>query len=143
MWYFYARRQDRLLMARFLVLTFLTFGFFLTAAARQIVPFNEGWKFFLGDPEGAESMTFSDRDWEEVRIPHDWAIAGPFDPMVMEIPVNYPGAGKVGTVNSSLSTLRRPAGDCISCSTGSWPFPKYTSTANWPASGTTATIPFI
>lgn len=80
MWYFYAGRQDRLFMARLLFLMFLTFGLFLTAAARQIIPFNEGWKFSLGGPDGAESITFDDRGWEEVRLPHDWAVAGPFDP---------------------------------------------------------------
>lgn len=38
------------------------------------------WRFTQGDPSGAESTTFDDAEWEEVRVPHDWAIAGPFDP---------------------------------------------------------------
>ena len=30
---------------------------------------NEGWEFRRGD----------EPDWKRVRIPHDWAISGPFD----------------------------------------------------------------
>jgi beta-galactosidase/beta-glucuronidase len=44
------------------------------------VDFNLGWKFHLGDVEGAEQLSFDATDWQMVRTPHDWAIAGPFDP---------------------------------------------------------------
>jgi beta-galactosidase len=47
--------------------------------ARETLNFNSGWKFFLGDPENAEAMNFDDSDWQEITIPHDWAISGPFD----------------------------------------------------------------
>jgi hypothetical protein len=38
------------------------------------------WRFSKGDPAGAEADDFDDSAWTEVRVPHDWAIAGPFDP---------------------------------------------------------------
>lgn len=38
-----------------------------------------GWKFHLGDAEGAEAKNYDDKNWESVRVPHDWAIYGPFD----------------------------------------------------------------
>jgi beta-galactosidase len=38
-----------------------------------------GWRFVKGDPEGAEREDFDDSAWLEVRVPHDWAIEGPFD----------------------------------------------------------------
>lgn len=41
---------------------------------------NLGWKFFAGDPAGAEQMSFDDRGWQSVTLPHDWSIGGPFDP---------------------------------------------------------------
>lgn len=44
------------------------------------MPFNEGWRFFLGDAPGAERLAYDDSTWKEVRLPHDWAIEGPFDP---------------------------------------------------------------
>ena len=39
----------------------------------------KGWKFTKGDIENAQSAGFDDSRWEEVTVPHDWAIYGPFD----------------------------------------------------------------
>ena len=41
--------------------------------------FNGGWRFAKGDLEGVEAIGFDDSGWEAVRVPHDWAITGPFD----------------------------------------------------------------
>lgn len=38
-----------------------------------------GWRFEMGASEGAENIDFDDTKWEQVTIPHDWAIRGPFD----------------------------------------------------------------
>ena len=50
------------------------------AAARQVVNFNDGWKFAKGGQNGAQAVDFNDSSWKAVRLPHDWAIAGPFNP---------------------------------------------------------------
>ncbi|TWT89788.1 Beta-galactosidase [Pseudobythopirellula maris] len=42
--------------------------------------FDHGWRFSSGDPEGAEQIDFDDLAWSSVTTPHDWAIAGPFNP---------------------------------------------------------------
>ena len=39
----------------------------------------EGWRFQKGATNGAEAKNYNDAKWESVTIPHDWAIAGPFD----------------------------------------------------------------
>lgn len=39
----------------------------------------ENWRFQLGAANGAESAVYDDSNWQNVTIPHDWAIAGPFD----------------------------------------------------------------
>ena len=39
----------------------------------------DGWRFHPGAAVGAESVEYDDAAWQQVRIPHDWAIAGPFD----------------------------------------------------------------
>jgi beta-galactosidase len=44
------------------------------------VNFNKMWKFTKGNPENAQAVDFNDSSWENVKIPHDWAIKGPFDP---------------------------------------------------------------
>lgn len=49
------------------------------AADRVTTPLAEGWTFFQGDPEGAETAAFDDSGWTKVSVPHDWAISGPFD----------------------------------------------------------------
>ncbi len=41
--------------------------------------FNDGWRFTKGDPAGAEMPGFDDSGWRALRLPHDWAIEGPFD----------------------------------------------------------------
>ncbi len=37
------------------------------------------WRFTKGDVAGAEAETFNDDGWQQVSVPHDWSIAGPFD----------------------------------------------------------------
>src|SRR5689334_1417190 len=44
------------------------------------IGFNDGWRFYKGEAEGAEQPNFDDAKWMELRLPHDWAIEGPFDP---------------------------------------------------------------
>ena len=34
------------------------------------------WKFFLGDPAGADLPTFDDHSWRTLTVPHDWSIEG-------------------------------------------------------------------
>ncbi len=50
------------------------------AAGRQVVNFNRDWKFAKGEQKGAQAIDFNDSSWKAVRVPHDWAIAGPFNP---------------------------------------------------------------
>ena len=45
---------------------------------RNIVELKYDWKFSRIDAHGFEDPNFDDRQWETVRIPHDWAIYGPF-----------------------------------------------------------------
>lgn len=47
-------------------------------AQRSVTTLEKGWKFQKGDVPEAMSPDFDDRKWEQVTIPHDWAIYGPF-----------------------------------------------------------------
>ncbi len=49
------------------------------ADERRTTPLADGWRFVQGDPEGAETPGLDDSGWATVSVPHDWAIAGPFD----------------------------------------------------------------
>src|ERR1700761_8749080 len=40
--------------------------------------FDQQWRFFKGDIEGAQSVSFQDAGWRALDLPHDWSIEGPF-----------------------------------------------------------------
>src|SRR5690348_17034301 len=70
-----------------LIVTSLLIGVPCSGAATRVqiskerrISFNDGWRFFKGEAEGAEQPGFDDSKWTELRLPHDWAIEGPFDP---------------------------------------------------------------
>lgn len=45
---------------------------FTANGERRVTTLNDGWEFTKGAAAGAE-------EWQHVRVPHDWAIYGPFD----------------------------------------------------------------
>ena len=73
-----------------------------------------GWKFSK-DPThtlAAEGIDFDDSAWETVRVPHDWAISGPFNPK------EHGGSGKlpwkgVGWYRRSLTLDAADAGKSV------------------------------
>tara|TARA_R100000306_G_scaffold62563_1_gene73565 strand:+ start:58420 stop:60945 length:2526 start_codon:yes stop_codon:yes gene_type:complete len=61
------------------------FVFFLLSLAlfaqepRKVLNLEDGWKFYKGEASDAETTAFDDSKWQDVTVPHDWAIYGPFD----------------------------------------------------------------
>jgi len=49
------------------------------AAPREVKAFDADWRFHAGEVAGGETVAVGDRNWSRVDLPHDWAIAGPFD----------------------------------------------------------------
>jgi beta-galactosidase len=50
-------------------------------ANRTVQNFNSDWRFVKGDQaDTAKQLDFDDSAWQVVTLPHDWAIAGPFNP---------------------------------------------------------------
>ncbi len=47
-----------------------------TSQSRTVLSADADWKFFLGDPSGAELPSFNDQSWRTVTVPHDWSIEG-------------------------------------------------------------------
>jgi beta-galactosidase len=52
---------------------------FAATAFGETVPFESDWRFLKGEAEGAEQPQFNDAAWQQVNLPHDWSIAGPFE----------------------------------------------------------------
>lgn len=49
-------------------------------ASRVYVDLDEGWLFTKSDPPQAPMPQMDDSDWQQVDLPHDWSIEGPFGP---------------------------------------------------------------
>src|SRR5205807_781306 len=106
------RRQMNTLVrswqAVLLILFLFAFSMIVVATAassnvdsrQRRIRFNDGWLFLNAAADGAERPNFDDSQWREVRLPHDWAIEGSFDPKLnphtgaLPIPGTgwYPGA---------------------------------------------------
>jgi beta-galactosidase len=52
---------------------------------REIIPFDTGWRFWLGDDPAARQPGFDDTSWRTLDVPHDWSI---------EAAVNKPPEGE-------------------------------------------------
>lgn len=61
-----------------LVVILCTFAY-SHSSPRVVTLLENGWKFHKGDISSAHLVNFDDSSWQEVNVPHDWAIAGPFD----------------------------------------------------------------
>lgn len=75
--------------------------------AGETRPFDAGWRFARGDAE-AQTPAFDDSTWAKVDLPHDWAIAGPFDR-------EAPSTGSGGWLPTGIAWYRKtftlPAAD--------------------------------
>ena len=58
-----------------LLLLSLLFSF---GQGRETSVLHTGWKFYSGHNEKASQKDYDDTHWKQVRVPHDWAIEGPF-----------------------------------------------------------------
>lgn len=46
----------------------------LAEEGRSEILFDAGWRFYLGDASGAETVKFDDSGWRTLDLPHDWSI---------------------------------------------------------------------
>ncbi len=46
------------------------------SSPRIVLSADADWKFFLGDPAGAETPAFDAHAWRTLTVPHDWSIGG-------------------------------------------------------------------
>lgn len=59
-------------------LVFIAWAVALSAQPRQVINFNKGWKFYLGDDSLAKKPIYDDSKWRSLDVPHDWSIEGDF-----------------------------------------------------------------
>jgi beta-galactosidase len=69
-------------------------------APREIVPFDQDWRFRLGEVAHGEWPTLQDDAWRMLDVPHDWSIEGPFDPQ-------SPAGSGGGYLNGGIGWYRK------------------------------------
>ena len=79
------------------------------AAPRETQALDDGWRFTTGEVTGAQEPAYDDRDWQEVRLPHDWAIAGPYN-QAAGAAQGYLRRPQVGWYRLHLDLPTRPLG---------------------------------
>ena len=47
-------------------------------STRELSTLNTEWKFVKGTQNEPTAIDFDDSSWQNIRIPHDWAISSPF-----------------------------------------------------------------
>ncbi|WP_339917795.1 DUF4982 domain-containing protein [Yeosuana marina] len=72
-------KKNYILYLATIILSINTIVFGQTRKVRTVKELDENWKFQKGDFENAYHVDFNDSKWENVTVPHDWAIYGPFD----------------------------------------------------------------
>lgn len=65
-------------MIKKLILTIFALLGYFNLLSRSVVELRN-WSFHRGNADRAQEIGYDDSAWEKVRVPHDWAIAGPFD----------------------------------------------------------------
>ena len=65
-------------MKRFLTAVFLLLPLCISAQVRSERLLEKGWKFTREDSQEFIHADYNDAGWQSVRVPHDWAIYGPF-----------------------------------------------------------------
>ncbi len=65
------------------------------------------WRFSRGEAGGEKDPDFDDSSWQTVRVPHDWAIEGPFDPQQDGSSAKLPWRG-VGWYRTSFVLDQQP-----------------------------------
>ncbi|GAA0880241.1 beta-galactosidase GalB [Algoriphagus jejuensis] len=80
----------------------------LDDTGRQKVKFDFDWKFSKGDFPFASGQIFDDSSWEDIDVPHDWSIAGPFS---KDNPVGNVGAFAPGGIGWYRKEFTLPQSD--------------------------------
>ena len=73
---------------------------------REVLDFNDGWRFHLGDVAEASDPSYDDSDWRQLELPHDWAVEGDFSP---ENPSGTGGGALPGGIGWYRKTFFAPA----------------------------------
>ena len=93
----------------------------IDVSSQRRINFDRDWRFYKGEAPGAESPDFDDSQWRIIRLPHDWAIEGPFDQNAIRKPELCPSPEPAGTARRFHCRKRLASDISPSSSTELWP----------------------
>ncbi|SDE43275.1 beta-galactosidase [Mucilaginibacter pineti] len=73
---------------------------------RQVINFDNGWRFNLGAVDNGEKSDLNDTQWRTLNLPHDWSIEGEFK---KENPATPEGGALPGGIGWYRKTFTVPA----------------------------------
>ncbi len=83
-------------------------GTYAQSETRTRVSFNKDWKFRLGESSDANAVSFDDKGWRGLDLPHDWSIEGKFD---INDPAGTGGGALPGGIGWYRKTFTLPVSD--------------------------------
>ena len=104
------RLSQVLLLGRVFFLALMAVSLAATSRSESL-DLNSDWRFYRGEMAGAHATDLDDSAWSSIRLPHDWAIAGPFNPEQNGSSAKLPWRG-VGWYRKSF-TLDAEPGDHV------------------------------
>jgi beta-galactosidase len=72
---------------------------------------NDNWKFALEDKQEAKEISFNDKDWQAVSVPHDWSVKGQLSPTLASCTGYLPGG--IGWYRKSLNVPQAKKGEKV------------------------------
>jgi len=72
---------------------------------------NDHWKFALEDKQEAKESAFSDADWQDVNVPHDWSVKGQLSPSLASCTGYLPGG--IGWYRKNLNVPAAKKGEKV------------------------------
>ena len=78
----------------------------MQAQVRQVIDFNNNWKFYLGDDSAAVNPLYNDTKWRKLSLPHDWSIESNF---MKDAPATNQGGSLPGGIGWYRKTFTVPA----------------------------------
>lgn len=72
---------------------------------------NDNWKFALEDKQEAKEISFNDKDWQAVSVPHDWSVKGQLSPTLASCTGYLPGG--IGWYRKTLNVPQSKKGEKV------------------------------
>jgi beta-galactosidase len=96
-----------------LLITLFFCGGSFAQQGRQIIDFDKGWRFNLGDVPHAENPATNDTKWRSLSLPHDWSVEGKFSKDNLATPEGGALPGGIGWYRKTFTVPAASKGKLV------------------------------